>query len=148
MVTSYKAHNQAVNGISMDSQGTVIARYPRIDHVILCRVYDLPSLLLLPRHVNSCSDNGTVVIRDLSSEDEKDVTTIQRKEPVKAICVENENSGKKERSFLLGKSLLVQALHTTSIRKHKMTKTFTSAPNRHGIRPTGPSAYQVVHSKV
>ncbi len=50
----------------------------------------------------SCSDNGTVVIRSLGPEEDKE-TVIHRSEPIKSVCVENDTSPKKDRSFIFGK---------------------------------------------
>eukprot|EP01035_Chromulina_nebulosa_P019588 gene19588-25491_t len=49
----------------------------------------------------SCSDNGTIVIHSLLNEDDKG-TTIHFNEPVKCVCVENDDNPKKEKSFLVG----------------------------------------------
>ena len=56
---SFKAHDRAVNDVSIDNAGTTIA---------------------------SCSDNGTVVLQYLGIEGEKE-TVVHLNEPVKCVCV-------------------------------------------------------------
>eukprot|EP01041_Mallomonas_annulata_P004788 gene4788-9542_t len=74
IIKSYKAHEKAVNAMSLDNLGTTLL---------------------------SCSDTGTVVLQSLGPEDEKE-SLIHMTEPLKAICVEDDNTIKRERSFIVG----------------------------------------------
>ena len=52
----------------------------------------------------SCSDNGTVVIQFVGGDGDKE-TVIHMNEPIKSVCIEDDNSPKRDRSFVVGNRL-------------------------------------------
>jgi hypothetical protein len=53
-------------------------------------------------YTRSCSDNGTVVVSIVGlGADDKDIV-VPFNQSMKAVCIENNSSAKKEKSFLVG----------------------------------------------
>lgn len=74
LIKSFKAHDRPVNDVSVDNHGLIIA---------------------------SCSDNGTVVVHTIGPDEDKE-NVIHLSEPLKVVCVEDDNSSKRDKSFIVG----------------------------------------------
>jgi len=73
ILKSFRPHDRPINDISVDSSGQSIA---------------------------CCSDNGSVVMYTLDLNEDKE-SVIHFSEPVKTVCIEDDNS-KRDKSFIIG----------------------------------------------
>ena len=76
ILKSFRPHDRAVNDVSVDNAGTTIV---------------------------SCSDSGTVTLHYMGMEGEKE-NIVHINEPVKCVCVEDDSTAKRDRSFVVGTS--------------------------------------------
>jgi hypothetical protein len=96
-------------GLSMMSQLISVGRLWQGDAVIM-KLF-LRATIILKSNVLyfyfwkhfSCSDNGSVVVHTLglSTEDIKE-STVHFNLPVKAVCIEEDSTAKKDKSFIAG----------------------------------------------
>lgn len=73
LIKSFRPHDRPINDISVDSSGQSIA---------------------------CCSDNGSVVMYNLDVNEDKE-SVIHFNEPVKTVCIEDDNS-RRDKSFIIG----------------------------------------------
>ena len=58
---------------------------------------------------HSCSDNGTVVVSTVGLGIEDRDTVIHFNQSMKALCVENDSAAKKDKSFIVGETVVTSS---------------------------------------
>ncbi len=100
----YKAHDSRVNDLSFDFHSQILLRYcfSLFKIIIFNSIIITKTYFLFTKF--SCSDDGNVVLKTLVNDGNVKDSIIKFGEPIRAICFEDKDSQKKDKSFIVGKS--------------------------------------------